>query len=343
VLDSGLIERVALGLRNRLIAAVRYWYYLQNTTSTAAARCTMHSPLQCKQLSQPHATHDMASISLRQRSAASAAPRSSFAAAPPPSAAAARRAAPWPPARRCIHAAAAAPYERRSASGASSMAGRAQGHRMAAVNSESAGGSRNTEGVDRLLSDFHPPPTSSRPTRKQQPGAAHTGASPADSSSRKRNGRNGGPPAAAAAMADPSFNTPPLAPPATTPTPATTTTTTSSSSSSSSSSVPPNALLAPRRRGISASPSNQHPRVLKGDLALPGGPQWSALRRHVFAAGGNEKLPSLKAVIIVEGDQDQKAVSKAVNAAVRVLGVRVCCLPLQPIALQHSFTMLQNH
>jgi hypothetical protein len=58
------------------------------------------------------------------------------------------------------------------------------------------------------------------------------------------------------------------------------------------------------------------PPVLKGDLALPGGPQWSALRRHVHAAGANPGLPTIKAIVVVEGDEDQRALSKAVNAPV---------------------------
>ena len=62
------------------------------------------------------------------------------------------------------------------------------------------------------------------------------------------------------------------------------------------------------------------PPVLKGDLELPGGPQWSALRRHTFAAAGDPALPSVRAVVIVEGDQDRRAVAKAVNAAVYVCG-----------------------
>jgi hypothetical protein len=68
--------------------------------------------------------------------------------------------------------------------------------------------------------------------------------------------------------------------------------------------------------------------VLKGDLQLPGGPHWSSLRRHISAAGADPSLPSLPHLIIVEGDQDQRAVARAVNAPVRegrmVTQVRTC-------------------
>ncbi|KAI8466147.1 MAG: hypothetical protein J3K34DRAFT_524753 [Monoraphidium minutum] len=74
------------------------------------------------------------------------------------------------------------------------------------------------------------------------------------------------------------------------------------------------ALLAPRQRG------KRQARVPKGDLDLPGGPQWSALRRHVFAAGSDPGLPTIKALVLVEGDQDQRALAKAVNAPVYVCG-----------------------
>ncbi|GBF98635.1 hypothetical protein Rsub_10824 [Raphidocelis subcapitata] len=106
--------------------------------------------------------------------------------------------------------------------------------------------------------------------------------------------------------------------------------------------VPAGAILAPSRRRVAAAAASRPaagdpaaaasvpaaggglPPVLKGDLALPGGPQWSALRRHVHAAGSNPDLPTMKAVVIVEGDEDQRAVSKAVNAPVYVCdGTRV--------------------
>jgi hypothetical protein len=61
----------------------------------------------------------------------------------------------------------------------------------------------------------------------------------------------------------------------------------------------------------------QYKPVIKGDLALPGGPSWSALRRHVVAAGSQAGLPTLDSIILVEGDQDQRAVARAVNAPVR--------------------------
>jgi len=57
--------------------------------------------------------------------------------------------------------------------------------------------------------------------------------------------------------------------------------------------------------------------VSKGDLLLPGGPSWSGLRRHVVAAGSDPHLPHLDCIVIVEGDKDQQAVSRAVNAPVR--------------------------
>ena len=60
----------------------------------------------------------------------------------------------------------------------------------------------------------------------------------------------------------------------------------------------------------------QYKPVAKGDLLLPGGPAWSGLRRHVVAAGAAPGLPSLDCIVIVEGDNDQKAVGRAVNAPV---------------------------
>jgi hypothetical protein len=82
------------------------------------------------------------------------------------------------------------------------------------------------------------------------------------------------------------------------------------------------ALLAPRRRAPPGAAPGPPP-VLKGDLALPGGPRWSALRRHVHGAGADPRLASIRAVVIVEGTQDQLAVAKAVNAPV---GCRRPCL-----------------
>ena len=57
--------------------------------------------------------------------------------------------------------------------------------------------------------------------------------------------------------------------------------------------------------------------VSKGDLLLPGGPSWSGLRRHLVAAGDTPGLPTLQCIVIVEGDNDQQAVGRAVNAPVR--------------------------
>jgi hypothetical protein len=68
----------------------------------------------------------------------------------------------------------------------------------------------------------------------------------------------------------------------------------------------------------------QYKPVYKGDLALPGGPSWSALRRHVVAAGSQAGLPTLDSIILVEGDQDQRAVARAVNAPVSSSGFGVC-------------------
>jgi hypothetical protein len=65
----------------------------------------------------------------------------------------------------------------------------------------------------------------------------------------------------------------------------------------------------------------QYKPVYKGDLALPGGPGWSALRRHVVAAGSQAGLPTLGSIILVEGDQDQRAVARAVNAPVSSSGL----------------------
>ncbi|KAF8068452.1 DEAH4 [Scenedesmus sp. PABB004] len=74
----------------------------------------------------------------------------------------------------------------------------------------------------------------------------------------------------------------------------------------------------------SGAVAKAHRPVFKGDLALPGGPAWSALRRHVVAAGDAPGLPRLSCVVLVEGDQDQKAVARAVNAPVYVCdGTRV--------------------
>ncbi|WIA10496.1 hypothetical protein OEZ85_010685 [Tetradesmus obliquus] len=75
----------------------------------------------------------------------------------------------------------------------------------------------------------------------------------------------------------------------------------------------------------------QYKPVLKGDLALPGGPSWSALRRHIVAAGSQAGLPTLHSIILVEGDQDQRAVARAVNAPVYVCdGTRVLKPHVQP-------------
>eukprot|EP00878_Enallax_costatus_P015273 GHUV01015992.1.p1 GENE.GHUV01015992.1~~GHUV01015992.1.p1 ORF type:complete len:395 (+),score=115.46 GHUV01015992.1:409-1593(+) len=60
----------------------------------------------------------------------------------------------------------------------------------------------------------------------------------------------------------------------------------------------------------------QYTPVYKGGLALPGGPAWSSLRRHIVAAGNTEGLPTLDCIVLVEGDQDQRAVARAVNAPV---------------------------
>lgn len=60
----------------------------------------------------------------------------------------------------------------------------------------------------------------------------------------------------------------------------------------------------------------QYRPVYKGDLALPGGPAWSSLRRHIVAAGNNTDLPTLDCIVLLEGDQDQHAVARAVNAPV---------------------------
>lgn len=74
----------------------------------------------------------------------------------------------------------------------------------------------------------------------------------------------------------------------------------------------------PKRRGKTFAP------VMKGSLALPGGPAWSALRRHITAAGSVPGLPTLDAIVLVEGDEDQRAVARAVNAPVYVCdGTRV--------------------
>jgi hypothetical protein len=56
--------------------------------------------------------------------------------------------------------------------------------------------------------------------------------------------------------------------------------------------------------------------VPKGDLLLPGGPAWSGLRRHVVAAGSDPSLPTLDCIVVVEGDNDQQAVCRAVNTHV---------------------------
>jgi hypothetical protein len=61
----------------------------------------------------------------------------------------------------------------------------------------------------------------------------------------------------------------------------------------------------------------QYAPVPKGNLLLPGGPSWSSLRRHVVAAGSEPHLPTLDCIVIVEGDNDQRAVCRAVNAHVR--------------------------
>eukprot|EP00775_Hariotina_reticulata_P007169 gene7169-7383_t len=65
--------------------------------------------------------------------------------------------------------------------------------------------------------------------------------------------------------------------------------------------------------------------VDKGGVLLPGGPAWSALRRHIVPAGSTPTLPGLQQqLVIVEGDQDQRAVARAVNTVVYVCdGTRV--------------------
>ena len=69
----------------------------------------------------------------------------------------------------------------------------------------------------------------------------------------------------------------------------------------------------------------QYKAVLKGDLSLPGGPLWSPLRRHVMAAGQDPMLPTLKCIILVEGDEDHRAVARAVNATVSLMEMGFDC------------------
>lgn len=67
-------------------------------------------------------------------------------------------------------------------------------------------------------------------------------------------------------------------------------------------------------------PVKAYKAVSKGDLLLPGGPAWSGLRRHVVAAGSDPSLPTLDCIVVVEGDNDQQAVGRAVNAPVSTEG-----------------------
>lgn len=51
----------------------------------------------------------------------------------------------------------------------------------------------------------------------------------------------------------------------------------------------------------SRGPDSARPAVVKGDLALPGGPQWQALRRHMRPRSQQPGLPKVDAIIMVEG------------------------------------------
>jgi hypothetical protein len=68
----------------------------------------------------------------------------------------------------------------------------------------------------------------------------------------------------------------------------------------------------------------QYAPVPKGDLLLPGGPSWSSLRRHVVPAGSDPFLPTLDCIVLVEGDKDQEAVCRAVNAHVSATAPLSC-------------------
>lgn len=80
--------------------------------------------------------------------------------------------------------------------------------------------------------------------------------------------------------------------------------------------LPPWLLQQQAESAASGGRVKQYKPVPKGDLLLPGGPAWSGLRRHVVAAGADPSLPTLDCIVIVEGDNDQKAVCRAVNATV---------------------------
>jgi len=56
-----------------------------------------------------------------------------------------------------------------------------------------------------------------------------------------------------------------------------------------------------------------------GELQLPGGPQWSGLRRRVWQRSDRPGLPRVDALIIVEGEADARALGDAVSAPAYVL------------------------
>lgn len=67
---------------------------------------------------------------------------------------------------------------------------------------------------------------------------------------------------------------------------------------------------------VSASPTvrvKQYAPVKKGDLSLPGGPQWQGLRRRIKVADPKPQLPTVDALVVVEGPGDWAAVRRAVN------------------------------
>lgn len=61
------------------------------------------------------------------------------------------------------------------------------------------------------------------------------------------------------------------------------------------------AISTSQQGSVSGRPAGGAAPVQKGDLQLPGGPHWQALRRHLRPAGQRPGLPNVSAIIMVEG------------------------------------------
>jgi 5S rRNA maturation endonuclease (ribonuclease M5) len=94
--------------------------------------------------------------------------------------------------------------------------------------------------------------------------------------------------------------------------------------STSASAPPPPAPFSAAAAPAAGRPADAAPAAgttggAPGELQLPGGPQWSGLRRRVWQRSDRPGLPLVDALIVVEGEADARALGAAVSAPAYVL------------------------